>query len=250
MKQGAETYRVVSWNLNHGAKRDEQWRFLLEQLDPDLAVLQEARLPPPWVAERGGALVFAPKAPGSGRGTAIYVRRPPLRPIRLANQDGYFAAARLRLPGGRPALALSVHGRTDRSRPGGHYYLTNYLRPEFDALASQLNNFRGRCFVGGDFNLSRGLDEAYGYRLEQPRSHGGFFSWLERKHNLIECCCTAGEKRSLYRKGPRHPDYQLDHLFVSRTLAGSRGSCKVLDWELDGLSDHAPVVADFSAASL
>jgi hypothetical protein len=81
MGKRAEQYRVVSWNLNHGGKRDEQWRFLLDHLDPDLALLQEVRQPPAWVADRGGGLVMAEKVPGSGRGTAIYVRQPPLKPV-------------------------------------------------------------------------------------------------------------------------------------------------------------------------
>jgi exonuclease III len=247
----AEQFRVVSWNLNHGSKSDEQWRFLLDDLDADLALLQEVRHPPTWVTERGGAFVTAEKVPGSGRGTAIYVRQPPLKQVLLQSADGYFAAARLRLPGGRAGVALSVHGRTDKSRPGGFYYLTEYLRREFDSLASQLSNFRGRCFVGGDFNLSRGLDTQYRYRSGESRSHEGFFAWLEQEHNLIECCCANGEKRSLYRKGPVHADYQNDHLFVSRMLSGSlRGDAAVLDWEVGGLSDHAPVVGIFTAASL
>jgi hypothetical protein len=45
-KMRAEQYRVVSWNLNHGGNEDEQWRFLLDELEPDLALLQEVRQPP------------------------------------------------------------------------------------------------------------------------------------------------------------------------------------------------------------
>jgi exonuclease III len=249
-EERAEQYRVVSWNLGARSNRDEQWRFLLDELDPDLALLQEVKLPPSWVAERGGALVAAETAPGSGRGSAIYVRQPPLKQISLQDQDGYFVAARLQLPGGQAAIALTVHGRTDAKRPGGYYYLAEYLRPEFDSLASQLNDFRGRCFVGGDFNLSRGFDVQYKYRSDETRSHEGFFAWLEQEHKLIECCCATGERRSLYRNGPTHADYQLDHLFVSRRLAHSRHTSNVLDWAVGGISDHAPVVGVFAAASL
>jgi hypothetical protein len=54
-----------------------QWRFLLDELDPDLALLQEVRQPPAWVAERGGNFLLAEKTPGCG--TAIYSRaRSPL----------------------------------------------------------------------------------------------------------------------------------------------------------------------------
>jgi exonuclease III len=250
MANRAEQYRVVSWNLNHGRKRDEQWSFLLDELDPDLALLQEVRQPPTWVADRGGAFVMAEKAPGSDRGTAIYMRQPPLKPILLQNQDGYFAAARLRLPGGRAGIALSVHGRTDKNRPGGYYYLADYLRSEFNSLASQLKGFRGRCLVGGDFNVSRGIDAQYRYSPDESRSHEGFLAWLVREHNLVECCCASGEKRSIYRKGRPHADYQNDHLLVSRGLAQSICTCNVLDWTVGGLSDHAPVVGVFAAASL
>jgi hypothetical protein len=249
MQERTDQYRVVSWNLNHSRKLDEQWRFLLDELDPDLALLQEVRQQPTWVAERGGAFVGAETAPGSGRGSAIYVRRPPLKKISLGSHDGYFAAAGLSLPGGRPGIALSVHGRTDKNRPGGYYYLAEYLRSEFNSLASLLGNFRRNCFVGGDFNLSRILDRKYKYRPDETRSHGGFFAWLGREHGLSECCCAAGEKRSFYRH-PTQGAYQDDHLFVSSTLAKSLGACEVLDWEVGGLSDHAPVVGIFAAASL
>jgi hypothetical protein len=42
---------------------------------------------------------MAEKVPGSTRGSAIYVRQPPLKQILLPNHDGYFAAARVQLPG-------------------------------------------------------------------------------------------------------------------------------------------------------
>jgi endonuclease/exonuclease/phosphatase family metal-dependent hydrolase len=245
-KTHTEQYRVVSWNLNHGSNRDEQWRYLLDELDPDLALLQEVRQPPAWVAERGGAFVMAEKVPGSDRGTAIYVRKPTLTQILLQNRGGYFAAARLRLPGGRTGTALSVHAPTDTKLIGSS--LTRYLRPVFDSLAAELSYFRGRCFVGGDFNLSRGFDASY--RLSGHRSHEGFFAWLDSEHGLVECCCAEGEKRSLYRRGRAHADYQLDHLFVSRGLAESRRYCTVRDWSVGGLSDHAPVVGVFSVASV
>jgi endonuclease/exonuclease/phosphatase family metal-dependent hydrolase len=244
-KTRTDHYRVVSWNLNHGVSQDEQWRYLLDELDPDLALLQEVRRPPAWVADRGGAFVMAKKVPGSGRGTAIYVRQPSLKPILLQNQDGYLAAARVRLPGGRTGTALSVHAPTDTKLIGSS--LTRYLRPVFDSLASELNHFCGRCFVGGDFNLSRGFDTSY--RLSGDRSHEGFFAWLDSAHSLVECCCADGEKRSLYRRGRAHPHYQLDHLFVSRRLANSRGACAVRDWSVGGLSDHAPVVGVFAVAA-
>lgn len=191
------------------------------------------------------ASAAAEKVPGSGRGTAIYVRQPSLKPILLQNQDGYLAAARVPLPGGRSGTALSVHAPTDTKLIGSS--LTRYLRPVFDSLASELSHFRGRCFVGGDFNLSRGFDTSY--RLSGDRSHEGFFAWLDSEHSLVECCCADGEKRSLYRGGRAHPHYQLDHLFVSRGLADSRGACTVRDWSVGSLSDHAPVVGVFAVAS-
>jgi hypothetical protein len=190
---------------------------------------------------------MAEKVPGSTRGSAIYVRQPPLKQILLPNHDGYFAAARVRLPGGRTGTALSVHAPTDTKLIGSS--LARYLRPVFDSLASDLNHFRGWCFVGGDFNISRAIDTAYKFRPNDTRSHEGFLAWLEKEHNLVECCCANGEKRSFFRRGPAHPDYQNDHLFVSRLLAELRGPCTVLDWDVGGLSDHKPVVGVFAVAA-
>jgi hypothetical protein len=67
---------------------------------------------------------------------------------------------------------------------------------------------------------------------------------------LIECCCANGEKRSFYRKGRAHADYQNDHLFVSRKLAVSlKVPAEVLDWEIGGISDHAPVIGVVATTS-
>jgi hypothetical protein len=140
-----------------------------------------------------------------------------------------------------------VHAPTDTKLIGSS--LARYLRPVFDSLASDLNHFRGWCFVGGDFNISRAIDTAYKFRPNDTRSHEGFLAWLEKEHNLVECCCANGEKRSFFRRGPAHPDYQNDHLFVSRLLAELRGPCTVLDWDVGGLSDHAPVVGVFAVAA-
>jgi exonuclease III len=247
MRLGEEQYRVVCWNMA-GRRSDEQWRFLLDDLDPDLALLQEVKRPPNWVAERGGALVRSETTPASGWGSAIYVREGPLEQIHLEQHDGYFVAARLQLPGARPGLALSVHGRTDKARPGGGTLLAPYMKRALDFVAPRLDDFRVECFVGGDFNLSREMDRAYGTKSDHPGHHGTFFDELAAQRDLVDCCrrFSTSEKRSLYRNGRAHPDYQLDHLFASREFARSLNSCEVLDWQLGGLSDHAPVLGVFA----
>jgi hypothetical protein len=48
------TMRIVTWNMDywqHHAVHAEAWHWLLDELDPDLALLQEC-VPPDWVRER------------------------------------------------------------------------------------------------------------------------------------------------------------------------------------------------------
>jgi hypothetical protein len=252
----AEQFRVVCWNMDrNGLKvRDQQWRYLLDELDPDIALLQEVKQPPEWVLARGGALVTPDPAPARGHASAVYVRRPPLERIDLdpyvpGHLQGYFVAAHVQLPGGSSGVALSVHGPTTGRPPG---FLAPYIEQAFEAFAPALSDFRS-CLVGGDFNLSRLMDAQYKYGTDHPACHGAFFDRFASSRDLVDCrrLLHVNEKRSLYRRGPAHPDYQLDHLLASRAFVDSVSldECDIVDWVVGGLSDHAPLVATFGLSA-
>ncbi len=73
--------RIVSWNMGcfgSGATKDEAWRWLLDELKPDIALLQECVVPD-WVREPYQAL-FSPAL--QRWGTAVVTRELPIKPYR------------------------------------------------------------------------------------------------------------------------------------------------------------------------
>jgi hypothetical protein len=59
--------KVVTWNMGywgHASAHDAAWHWLLDELSPDIALLQECR-PPDWVSESGRRVLFDPAYPGT-----------------------------------------------------------------------------------------------------------------------------------------------------------------------------------------
>jgi endonuclease/exonuclease/phosphatase family metal-dependent hydrolase len=75
----------------------------------------------------------------------------------------------------------------------------------------------------------------------------------KRKPGRLEgCTCQFGDDctHTRTRREPRHLSipYQTDYLFASKDLADQLTSCEALaTGEWFALSDHAPIVATFSA---
>jgi len=71
--------RIVTWNMNilgkdRARQHDQAWTFLLETLDPDIALLQEVAIPPDIPPEYHRPL-FTPGLPGKRRGFGDLVPR-------------------------------------------------------------------------------------------------------------------------------------------------------------------------------
>jgi len=214
---------VVAWNMG---RRDHTaaWRYLLDHLTPDLALLQETS-PPPEAVQRGHVLhgrAYAAHAWGS----AIYIREGSVRELPLpAEHRGWLIAAEIELPDADPVVAVSVHARI----------LAGYVRPNLDQAFDVLEPLLlGRSFVlGGDLNLSRNYDTAYGTSHHTQFLDGlttrGFFDCMRKFH--------PEEQRTFWGRTTR--DYQNDHLFVSEDLAPWVAGCDVVDRAQ--LSDHSPL---------
>lgn len=214
---------VVAWNMG---RRDHAaaWRYLLDHLTPDLALLQET-CPPPEAFQRGHILhgrAYAAHAWGS----AVYVCKGSVREMPLpAEHRGWLIAAEIELPDADPLVAVSVHARI----------LDGYVRPNLDRAFEVLEpRLSGRSFVlGGDLNLSRNYDRAYGTSHHTEFLDGlttrGFFDCLRKFH--------LEEQRTFWGRTTRC--YQDDHLFVSEDLATRVAGCDVVDRAQ--LSDHSPL---------
>jgi endonuclease/exonuclease/phosphatase family metal-dependent hydrolase len=212
---------VVAWNMGrraHGAA----WEYLLDRLQPDLALLQETV--PPATAFGGGQVVHGRAYAAHAWGSAVYVREGSVRELALPEEHrGWLIAAEIELP--EPVVAVSVHARI----------LDGYVRPNLDkAFAALEPLLRDRSFVvGGDLNLSRNYDTAYGTAHHTEFLDGlptrGFFDCMRKFH--------PEEQRTFWGRTTR--DYQNDHLFVSEDLAAMVAGCDVVDRAQ--LSDHSPL---------
>ena len=204
---------------NHAAA----WRHLVHGLQPDVALLQET-VPPP---------VTPPAQVTHGRaytaqswGSAVYIREGTMSELPLpAEHQGWVIAAEILLPNADPLVVVSVHARI----------LDRKVRPNLDRAFEAIEELlAGRSFVlGGDLNLSRNYDTAYGTKHHAEFLDGlaarGFFECMRKFH--------VEEQRTFWGRTSR--SYQNDHLFVSDDLADRVSACEVSDHA--GLSDHSPL---------
>ena len=86
--------QVATWNMGywgHSKAHDEAWRWLLNDLRPDIALLQECVVPD-WVAD-DYTVIFERAYPGSRQrwGTAVVSRGLPTTPARLPEVEEWLA---------------------------------------------------------------------------------------------------------------------------------------------------------------
>ena len=227
--------RFVTWNMGCGPRpstyrksHDKAWRYLLDELRPDVAIVQEAmhaRLD----RESTDRVVFRNKPDGLDSGTAILVRGVDAvgaDPITAA--ETYAVSTRLTLPAGSCAV-VGVH-----VYPGDqHQIALRSLAESFGAAAKVTP-----LIVAGDFNSARHFDTVY-----RTNNHKWFFdamtaAGLEDAHWAKH----GREKQSFWGRQAKEP-YQDDHVFVSAGWADRVTSCDIVDNEVvRRLSDHGPVV--------
>lgn len=238
---------------------DEAWRRV-EQLDPDVALLQECGVIPEWVDP--SRIASRPRNEGGRFHTIVYARRGTIQalnpdPILAPMLAGQAVMAEVNLDGASPILFASVHART--GSPEG------VDRSHFDALADDERArlalpadtgswnatsiytaiaraaTQQRTIVGGDFNLAWRFDETDG----APRfwAAAQFRAMRELGWRRPHLKFHAGEERTLFRKDRPHELFQLDHFFTDAQTYAAATSCEVVQIEdLERLSDHAPLM--------
>jgi exonuclease III len=258
--------RVATWNMNHWAWRPEDrakaWKFLDDVVAPDVALVQEAAVPP------GRARVVGPEGPAGAKrpwGAMVVSREQPV--ARLPNVRvrwhhgaidllrtllGSVAIARVTPSETSPVVVISVYGAIE---PG--YAVTTMHRILSD-LTPLLDGKNGRRVVlGGDFSCTTQLGPPHRERhrnvFDRVRSLG-FVDLLaqtrRRRPRLRGCPCGASDCSHVQtHKGKRGKvPWQYDYLYATKALADRLVLCRPLGggkpdpW---ALSDHCPVVADF-----
>ena len=245
------------------AGHERAWRYLLEEQQFDVALLQETRRPPDWASDHLRSSTWSPKYATAGRNRPLWgcavvstslellAFEPPAEYPWLRERAGSVAIARAK---GDPRWFASVHFHASQipaeqvwrhtvdgiqiSTPNGTVWETDVLPHELHRL------FGHDTFVwGGDLNADPRMDDVPG------RFVGG-------NRRCFAAYETAGSRdtrarfhdsyvQTFFKAGRRA--YQLDHVFAD---AGTEA--RVTGWRVDERpatstephSDHAPVIVE------
>ena len=265
--------RIATWNMNYWQRSAEQrtaaWRYLEQEVKPDVALVQEA-VP----QDEHPAVAYRPIKPGNrGWGSAVVcygdsrAEAMPLVPLGWpvvkgelpASHPGACAVARLHLEDGKSILLVSLYGLMEKGG-GGVPYATTSVHRMLSDLTPLLDPAvrKEQVILGGDLNCSTQLKvpyrEAHKALFARIRAFG-LVDCLEQVRDtrppLADCFCdeapNCGHVRTQrHQNKPDSRPWQTDYLFVSPELAEGLKACEAWDredaWQL---SDHCPVVADF-----
>ena len=250
--EGTRALRVVAYNFLSGGSplRAGHWSRACSRLGPDIVLAQECRPPQDSHAERlrpadGDTFLWAP-APGRRWGSAILIRGLRATPLRVPGFAGWVVGAEVAGPawsGGRPLRVFSIHC------PAGE---RGYIRT-MHTLLDRIARLRGGAdlILGGDFNVVVG-DRQPGERLRVSAGERSVLDRLAAEFDLVSCWQAANPGRRLAQtlrwSGNRIAPYHCDGIFVPTAWRVRLASCRVVTgarWKR--LSDHNPVIAEFSA---
>jgi exonuclease III len=271
LKARDKPLRIITWNCRRANARSALWAYFTE-LDPDVALLQEVMgVPVSVLARYSSQMERAMGKAGTPQKftTAILVKGSIGSPVPLRASNDW-VEAELRLFAGNlvarhitpdsspPMRVVSVYSPAwpvDRARLKGvdvssvkltlnrDVWVADLLRA---SLAHMKLDRRHPWVVAGDFNLSETFDLWPG----GPRGNCEFLDRLGAL-GLEECLRTTKGVLTPTFRNPREGviEHQMDHLFVTSALSESLIGCDVGLPEVvfdRHLSDHLPIVADFS----
>lgn len=228
--------RIVTWNMGcniaasaYRKHHDEAWTYLLDELRPDIALVQEAVVAK-MQAARGFKVTLCDLDPKYDAGTAVLVHKTletSEAPQISVSSATYAATAKVVTTAG-PLSVAAVH-----AYPGKYADLEKLVELLGTTSAQPL-------VVGGDFNAARHFDTVYGgkkyARFFEAVANAGFHDAHWGIHGR--------EVQSFWGKKTTQP-YQDDHFFVSKSWASRVRSCNVVDNEIvRRVSDHGPVVLE------
>jgi exonuclease III len=244
--------RVVAYNFLSGGSpmRTGHWSRIRTRLAPDIVLAQECRAPQDSPGERfrAGALdtlLWSPAAPRRW-GSAVLLRGHRATSLPIPEFAGWVVGAELSGPSWsaeRPLRLFSIHC------PAG---TRGYIRTMHEIL-DRIAPLRAGAdlILGGDFNVVVGHRQPH-ERIRMSRGEREILDRLSSEFDLITCWQAANPGRPLAQtlrwSADRLAPYHCDGIFVPSAWAARLVSCRVIRgprWA--GLSDHNPVVAEFTA---
>jgi len=255
--------RIATWNIN-GVR--SAWKKglgdMLEAIDADVVLLQEVRAfqeqaPESLIHAGRYHVVWNPAARAGYAGTALLSKRKPkLVKFGLHNgasdddEEGRLISADV---GG--LVVASVYLPSGSS--GEHRQaIKEEWMPQFSKWALPFKRKRTPVLLGGDFNVAhterdifyaKGNQKNSGFLPHEREWIGGLFDagWhdtIREKHGDIDGPYTWWSNRGQARKLDR--GWRIDYLLANPAAKKIMKDCWVDREAADGISDHAPVLAE------
>lgn len=239
-------FKVLSWNMKG---RESNWRWLVEDAEFDVALLQEA--PYPTGYESNFVSIIHNGKRKKNWGTAIVSKKLKLSEYKNLSFGywGYKLNSSLAVAqsgGERPIWFASMHcwHGVHEERDIKRNPINGLVRERANGLKEVSiirhllkEKFKGERFIaGGDLNTHRGLGDRAGDTF-QLFSQMGFLDTRQKFYDE--------EQQTFFRQGGRPS--QLDHVFTDEAGLASLTDWKVLTEVVEDLrlSDHAPIELTF-----
>jgi hypothetical protein len=241
--------RVVAYNFLSGGQ-PRAGRPLVatpRPLAPDVVLAQECRAPHDAHGERfrvvpGDTLLWAPAATRRW-GSAMLLRGLAARPLTIPGFGGWVIGAEVagRGPAGARSSSSASTARSASAATSG---------PSTRSWTGSARGAATRTYPGRRFQRGRGPAPA---SRDDPDVAGEreILARLESEFELVSCWQAANPGRPLAQtlrwSANREAPYHCDGIFVPSTWASRLVACRVVRgsrWA--GLSDHNPVLAEFS----
>lgn len=240
--------KVLSWNM---ARKSMNWNWLIENVDFDIAFVQEAPYPTGFESELK-SVIHRPKKK-LGWGTALVSRKIELQEFKNLNL-GYWgyrlngSIAMAHAAGDAPLWFASLH--CGHKTVAAKEFIRNPIDgftpekshvPEISIISHLLSQklIDKPFIIGGDINAS--------HAHSQSRNEESIFKSFSQSHFHDTREVIHDEERQTFFKEGSKPS-QLDHIYTDATSIE-----KIVDWQvmtevvLDlHLSDHAPVVVNLN----
>jgi len=223
----------------------EAWDFIANVIAPDIFLAQESK--------PEGEIGFKGKIwhsiPNRQWGSGVFTKTYPVKELVFPNTYfGSLVGAEVGLPNGISLTVFSMYGLLDQG------YATTTIHKMLSDLTFVLmgeGEYAGKnqnVVIGGDLNISVQCDEKWGKKECYTNAHKICFERIE-DFGLVN---SFSKFYNGYVQTLRHirssVPWQNDYLFVSRKLASTIKSCKVIyeDYnnQIEKFSDHNPVVIE------
>lgn len=234
--------KIITWNLDYWKRTPEQrtnaWNYLFNNLNPDIALMQEIK--PPEMQMDNRSFLYHEIDGKRKWGTALYSKYPIQKEI-YSNKSYPGASglitAEININDSITVTVINIYGQLDCNN-----YATTTMHHILSDLTPILDHKGKRNIIlGGDFNVSKQFDEKY-----NGPSHRIVFERIE-DFGLINCTLKFYSKHvQTHVNNKSKYEWQDDYFFVSNNIENKISNCEVIASEpMLEFSDHYPVMIEF-----